>query len=202
MSTRVVFLLMIVFAMSDGDVLAQASPPQAPAMDQQWPDAYRSHSAGVVLPRVVREQKPRYTADAKRALIQGAVLVECVVETNGRVRRARTGDCAHRAHVHAPRPDRGLGGAALGERQSSKRVGRGAWPPEQSLYRAALERLVRRHDAAKADDDHRPGASHSRGSGGGCGFWVWFDMGQNSLVALLERDRRAADEAGFFRPAS
>jgi protein TonB len=37
------------------------------------------------MPRVVREVKPAYTADALRARLQGTVLVECIVSTAGEV---------------------------------------------------------------------------------------------------------------------
>ena len=40
---------------------------------------------GVSAPVVVKEVKPQYTAKAKDARIQGTVLLECVVETDGRV---------------------------------------------------------------------------------------------------------------------
>lgn len=44
---------------------------------------------GVTSPRVVREAKPEYTVDAMRARIQGAVLLECVVNINGEVEQIR-----------------------------------------------------------------------------------------------------------------
>jgi len=40
---------------------------------------------GVNLPRVLREVKPQYTADAMRAKVQGTVLLECVVNSDGSV---------------------------------------------------------------------------------------------------------------------
>jgi TonB family protein len=40
---------------------------------------------GVILPRVLREVKPQYTADAMRAKVQGTVLLECVVNSDGTV---------------------------------------------------------------------------------------------------------------------
>jgi protein TonB len=40
---------------------------------------------GVSAPILVKEVKPQYTAKAKDARIQGTVLLECVVETDGRV---------------------------------------------------------------------------------------------------------------------
>jgi TonB family protein len=42
---------------------------------------------GVTLPRVLREVKPQYTADAMRAKIQGTVLLEAVVMPDGSVGR-------------------------------------------------------------------------------------------------------------------
>jgi TonB family protein len=41
--------------------------------------------AGVTLPRVLKEAKPQYTAEAMRAKIQGSVVLECVVKTDGTV---------------------------------------------------------------------------------------------------------------------
>ena len=50
--------------------------------------AYRPGN-GVAPPRLVREAKPQYTTDAMRARIQGAVLLECVVNINGEVEQIR-----------------------------------------------------------------------------------------------------------------
>jgi TonB family protein len=44
---------------------------------------------GVTTPKVVREVKPQYTADAMLSKVQGAVFLECVVEIDGRVSDAR-----------------------------------------------------------------------------------------------------------------
>jgi periplasmic protein TonB len=46
--------------------------------------AYRPGN-GVTMPRLLREMKPNYTADAMRTKIQGTVLLECVVNTAGEV---------------------------------------------------------------------------------------------------------------------
>lgn len=46
--------------------------------------AYRPGN-GVTLPRVMREVKPQYTADAMRAKVQGTVWLECVVLPDGSV---------------------------------------------------------------------------------------------------------------------
>ena len=47
---------------------------------------YRPGS-GVINPRILREIKPQYTADAMRAKVQGTVLLECVVLPDGSVGR-------------------------------------------------------------------------------------------------------------------
>jgi periplasmic protein TonB len=49
---------------------------------------YRPGS-GIQEPRILREVKPQYTADAMRAKVQGIVLVECVVLPDGTVGDAR-----------------------------------------------------------------------------------------------------------------
>ncbi len=46
--------------------------------------AYRPGS-GINLPRVIKEVKPQYTADAMRAKVQGIVWLECIVQTDGSV---------------------------------------------------------------------------------------------------------------------
>ncbi len=45
--------------------------------------------AGIDLPQVIREVKPQYTAEAMRAKIQGIVLLEAVVQTDGTVGEVR-----------------------------------------------------------------------------------------------------------------
>lgn len=49
---------------------------------------YRPGS-GVTVPRVIREVKPQYTADAMRAKVQGVVWIECVVMPDGTVGDAK-----------------------------------------------------------------------------------------------------------------
>jgi periplasmic protein TonB len=46
--------------------------------------AYRPGS-GIELPRLIREVKPQYTADAMRAKIQGTAVLDCVVGSDGTV---------------------------------------------------------------------------------------------------------------------
>ncbi len=43
----------------------------------------------MTVPRVLREVKPQYTADAMRAKVQGMVWVECIVMPDGNVGDAR-----------------------------------------------------------------------------------------------------------------
>jgi TonB family protein len=50
--------------------------------------AYKPGS-GVSSPQLLREVKPNYTVDAMRAKVHGAVLLECVVETDGAVEECR-----------------------------------------------------------------------------------------------------------------
>jgi TonB family protein len=54
-----------------------ASPPLAGVV--------RVGSPGVTIPRVLKEVKPQYLSDAMRAKIQGSVVLECVVQTDGTV---------------------------------------------------------------------------------------------------------------------
>jgi len=49
------------------------------------PGVVRIGTPGVTIPRLLKDVKPQYTADAMRAKIQGSVMVECVVLTDGTV---------------------------------------------------------------------------------------------------------------------
>ena len=55
----------------------------ATSQDQKEPNVYTMKQAGVTAPRLVKETKPRYTADAMRAKIQGTVRLEAVVRADG-----------------------------------------------------------------------------------------------------------------------
>ena len=57
----------------------------AATYEQQEPEVYSSKLASVTAPRLVKETKPRYTADAMRAKIQGIVKLEAVVRADGSV---------------------------------------------------------------------------------------------------------------------
>jgi protein TonB len=51
--------------------------------------AYDDKTPGITPPQVLREQMPRYSSDAMRAKVQGAVVVEAIVGADGRVEKAR-----------------------------------------------------------------------------------------------------------------
>jgi TonB family protein len=56
-----------------------------PEPGSQRPDGACVPGKGITLPRVIREVKPQYTADAMRAQIQGAVILECIALPDGTV---------------------------------------------------------------------------------------------------------------------
>jgi len=58
------------------------------SVNDPWASAYRPGN-GVSLPRVLQQAKPHYTSEAMRAGVQGTVLLECVVSTDGTVSNAR-----------------------------------------------------------------------------------------------------------------
>ena len=71
---------------------AQASAQQPPTVSaaapttQPWPPAgVLRLGPGIKAPEVVKESKPRYTTDARRAGIQGGVMMEAVVQADGTV---------------------------------------------------------------------------------------------------------------------
>ena len=71
---------------------ATQQPPAAtkPAPEKPWPPAGVSRvEKGITSPRVIRELKPRYTEDARRAGLQGVVHVEAVIKTDGTVGEVR-----------------------------------------------------------------------------------------------------------------
>jgi len=59
-----------------------------PSLSDPWASAYRPGNS-VSLPRALQEMKPHYTVEAMRAGIQGTVLLECVVNTDGTVSHVR-----------------------------------------------------------------------------------------------------------------
>jgi TonB family protein len=50
---------------------------------------------GVSAPVVVKEVKPKYTVEAKDAKVQGTVLLDCVVETDGSVGEVKVVKALH-----------------------------------------------------------------------------------------------------------
>lgn len=62
----------------------QAAPPKDPAAFG-GPGVARQGDKGLTLPKVVKEVNPQYTQEAMKAAIQGIVIVECVVKTDGTV---------------------------------------------------------------------------------------------------------------------
>ena len=67
---------------------AAAQQPAAPVEDP-WPpaDAVWPNKNGVTPPKLVHEVYAQYTSDAMRQKISGKIGLECVVETDGTVRR-------------------------------------------------------------------------------------------------------------------
>ena len=59
------------------------STPSVPAVERTGPSLPRNKAFGVTLPRVRSEVKPRYTAAAMQAKIQGTVIMTAVVRTDG-----------------------------------------------------------------------------------------------------------------------
>ena len=69
--------------------LARQVSSQQPATAWPPPGVHTMREAGVTPPRLIREVKPQYTADAMRAKIQGNVFVDAVVEADGHVGAVR-----------------------------------------------------------------------------------------------------------------
>ena len=81
-------------------VLVRQAAPQTPPDAASWPipGVLVPGVEGVTAPRVIQEVKANYTAAAMRARIQGVVVLECVVEPDGRVgpvRIVRSLDAVH-----------------------------------------------------------------------------------------------------------
>jgi len=76
-----------------GPSAAAQQPPAAatPAVPEKpWPPAgVIRMEKGMTAPRLIKETKPRYTADGRRAGIQGRVSLEAVIEKDGTVGEVR-----------------------------------------------------------------------------------------------------------------
>ena len=75
---------MIGHARSNRKTLTEAAHEE---IRQAIADGVYRPGSGVINPRILREVKPQYTADAMRAKVQGTVLLECVVLADGTVGR-------------------------------------------------------------------------------------------------------------------
>ena len=94
MTRRAFALVIVVGATILGAGPAAQSTPLSQASqtvkDDTWPPAgVLRMTQGVVAPRVIRETKPSYTADAMREQIQGVVEVEAIVLADGKVGEVR-----------------------------------------------------------------------------------------------------------------
>jgi TonB family protein len=75
--------------------VAQTPAPQTPAEPQKPEEddflkgSYEMDTPGLIKPEVVRMETPRYTPDAMRQKLQGSVVVDLIVATDGRVSKAR-----------------------------------------------------------------------------------------------------------------
>ena len=106
----VVSTLLLATAHMRADVVSNSTQQPAaasqPAPDPfQFPDLIRPGASGLTPPRLLKDVKPNYTAEAMRARIQGVVRLECVVELDGTVGAIRV--------VKSLDPDLGLDNEAL-----------------------------------------------------------------------------------------
>jgi TonB family protein len=83
MSFRFLPSSVVVLALSAS--LFSQTPPQQNADTWPPPGVHPSREAGVTPPRVLQQVKAQYTESAMRARIEGSVLLEAVVETDGHV---------------------------------------------------------------------------------------------------------------------
>ncbi len=74
--------LVVVLLFSGAQAFAQQPPTRATSSPKA---AARPGDKGVTSPKILKEVKPQYTADAMRAKIQGLVVLECIVEADGSV---------------------------------------------------------------------------------------------------------------------
>ncbi len=90
----VLSILTLLGAASNARPLDQAKQLPAAAAQTQpdaaWPPPGVVHPGpGVKNPRVLRQAKPAYPAQAMREKIEGTVVLECVVETDGSVKQVK-----------------------------------------------------------------------------------------------------------------
>ena len=80
---------------------ATQQPPAAiaeKAADKKWPPDGVYRIKEVTSPRLIREAKPYYTADAMRAKFEGVVVIEAIVERDGKVGEVRVKQSLDREH--------------------------------------------------------------------------------------------------------
>jgi TonB family protein len=83
------FLAAVLAVLVSAPLVAQ-TPVQRSAEDAEFlKGAYLPADAGVERPKLLNDVKPKYTADAMRAKIQGDVEIQVVVNVKGEVERAR-----------------------------------------------------------------------------------------------------------------
>lgn len=83
-------LVFVLAVLISAPLFAQQTPSQKAAEDAEFlKGSYVAGAAGVTYPVVVKEMKPRYTAEAMREKIQGQVEVQAIVGVDGTVTRAR-----------------------------------------------------------------------------------------------------------------
>ena len=84
------FLALVVALLIVAPLAAQQTASQRAAEDAEFlKGASLPTDAGVERPKLLTDVKPKYTADAMRAKIQGDVEIQVVVNVKGEVERAR-----------------------------------------------------------------------------------------------------------------
>jgi TonB family protein len=84
MNKKVVGAFALGFTLGVAAMGLRGRPTPAPANVFVRPPAfYRVGQEGITMPIVLREVKPKYTAEAMHAKIAGTVMMECIVQPNG-----------------------------------------------------------------------------------------------------------------------
>ena len=82
-------LAFVVALLLAAPLAAQQTPAQKAAEDAEFLKGAYLPGDGVTYPVVLKEVKPKYTADAMREKLQGQVEIQAVVGRDGKVERAR-----------------------------------------------------------------------------------------------------------------
>lgn len=97
-------IVLAMFVVQAPATTSPSAPPQPPApatqatAEKTWPPEGVFRSRDVKPPRLIKEVKPGYTADAMRAKIEGSVLLEAIVERDGKVGEVRVVKSLDREH--------------------------------------------------------------------------------------------------------